>query len=70
MKRSIKFLKLIQSLPGDFKKPLSGWKVEREEEEVNIAERDHSQKEFLPPLGDREGTGGALFPSVPYHIRP
>ncbi|KAB1268432.1 Ras-related protein Rab-3B [Camelus dromedarius] len=28
---------------GDFRKPLSGWKVEREEEEVmSIAEQDHS----------------------------
>lgn len=70
MKRSIKFLKLIQSLPGDFKKPLSRWKVEREDEEVNIAVQDHSQKEFLPPLGDREGTGGALFLSVPCHVSP
>ena len=44
--------------------------MEREEEEVNIAVQDHSQKEFLPPLGDREGTGGALFLSVPHHVSP
>ena len=44
--------------------------MEREQEEVNIAEQDHSQKESLPPLGDREGTDGALFPSVPCHISP
>lgn len=44
--------------------------MEREEEEVNIAEQDCSQEEFLPSLGDCEGTGGALLPSVPCHISP
>lgn len=33
--------------------PLSGWKVEREEEKVmSIAEQYHTQKEFLSSLGD------------------
>lgn len=71
MKCSFKFLQPIWSLPEDCRKPLSGRKVEREEEEAWASLRRAIHKRSFCHLWgmlDDEDIDSTLFPGVPPHI--